>query len=265
MFRPIGGFFDSASAAVSSCTAMITQAAVAAMEQTSRTATPQSIASSTTTLPTPVSHAPDLDTTTSLNLPTDFYLPSFQEYDRRQYDLATNPEMRRHARMHSLASSLSGFINKTELNGEDGSDDDEFDAMDMMPGRNGMHPGMSTPTSIPPALLAAASHLDPSKQAELRRQIHIQSEQKRRAQIKDGFEDLRKQLPNCVSKKLSKAVILARTTVYLQQLKQHAMSLQNESDRLANENARLKRMLADNGISVPNSGKMLDAMFPMPM
>lgn len=47
--------------------------------------------------------------------------------------------------------------------------------------------------------------------SELRRQIHIQSEQKRRAQIKDGFEDLRNELPSCLNKKLSKVALLHRS------------------------------------------------------
>jgi hypothetical protein len=46
---------------------------------------------------------------------------------------------------------------------------------------------------------------------ELRRQIHIQSEQKRRAQIKDGFEDLRDELPACLNKKMSKVTLLHRS------------------------------------------------------
>lgn len=46
---------------------------------------------------------------------------------------------------------------------------------------------------------------------ELRRQIHIQSEQKRRAQIKDGFEELRNELPACLNKKMSKVALLHRS------------------------------------------------------
>lgn len=45
----------------------------------------------------------------------------------------------------------------------------------------------------------------------MRRQIHIQSEQKRRAQIKDGFDELRKHLPGCNNKKMSKAALLTRS------------------------------------------------------
>ena len=53
--------------------------------------------------------------------------------------------------------------------------------------------------------------MDSVSAAELRRQIHIQSEQKRRAQIKDGFDELRQHLPGCVNKKMSKAALLHRS------------------------------------------------------
>lgn len=48
--------------------------------------------------------------------------------------------------------------------------------------------------------------------AEFRRQIHIQSEQRRRAEIKDGFEELRRQLPiNNNGRKMSKALLLQKS------------------------------------------------------
>src|SRR5438067_5922278 len=48
--------------------------------------------------------------------------------------------------------------------------------------------------------------------AEMRRRMHIQSEQKRRAEIKDGFEDLRRQLPiSNHSRKMSKAMLLQKS------------------------------------------------------
>lgn len=58
--------------------------------------------------------------------------------------------------------------------------------------------------------------------AELRRQIHIQSEQKRRAQIKDGFEELKKHLPGCHNKKMSKAAMLTRSRCCFAPLLLHA-------------------------------------------
>lgn len=60
------------------------------------------------------------------------------------------------------------------------------------------------PCIFPPLLISMSN-------AELRRQIHIQSEQKRRAQIKDGFEELKKHLPGCQNKKMSKAAMLTRS------------------------------------------------------
>lgn len=74
-------------------------------------------------------------------------------------------------------------------------------------------------------------------QAELRRQIHIQSEQRRRAQIKDGFEDLRKLLPSCHNnRKISKAVILSKAVMYIEQLKASQLALAQELQRLQAEN-----------------------------
>ncbi|CAO3655557.1 unnamed protein product [Mucor hiemalis] len=67
---------------------------------------------------------------------------------------------------------------------------------------------------------------------EVRRQIHIQSEQKRRAQIKDGFEELRQHLPGCVNKKMSKAALLHRTVQHLQHLKRNQTSLLAELERM---------------------------------
>ncbi|KAI9292165.1 HLH-domain-containing protein [Neoconidiobolus thromboides FSU 785] len=78
--------------------------------------------------------------------------------------------------------------------------------------------------------------------AELRRKIHIQSEQKRRAQIKDGFEELRKQLPNCANKQLSKAAILNKTCLHVQQLKASQFVLLTEIDRLRLENDHLRQL-----------------------
>lgn len=97
--------------------------------------------------------------------------------------------------------------------------------------------------------------------AELRRQIHIQSEQKRRAQIKDGFDELRKHLPGCNNnKKMSKAALLVRSksSVFhlvgflgsqymhtavqqMQHLKSIQMELLEQVERLMQENENLKK------------------------
>ncbi|KAI9313426.1 hypothetical protein BX666DRAFT_1864249 [Dichotomocladium elegans] len=77
--------------------------------------------------------------------------------------------------------------------------------------------------------------------SELRRQIHIQSEQKRRAQIKDGFEDLRNELPSCLNKKMSKVALLHRTIQHIQHLKSTQVTILSELERLMNENEQLRK------------------------
>lgn len=80
--------------------------------------------------------------------------------------------------------------------------------------------------------------------AEIRRQIHIQSEQKRRAQIKDGFDELKSHLPG-ITKKMSKAALLTRTVQQLQHLKTMQNELLCEVERLSQENDSLKKFQHD--------------------
>jgi len=129
------------------------------------------------------------------SMSADFYLPEFHEYSRQQYELSTNPMLRKRMRMSQAGESEN--LDEVEI--------------------------------------------DDQKAMEIRRQIHIQSEQKRRAQIKDGFEDLRKHLPNCINKKISKAAILNKTVLYLQQLKASHFALAQELERLQSENERLRQ------------------------
>ena len=95
--------------------------------------------------------------------------------------------------------------------------------------------------------------------AEMRRQIHIQSEQKRRAQIKDGFDELRQHLPGCGNKKMSKATLLHRSKCliyliyfdiintlivavqHLTHLKSTQAALLSELERLVHENEQLRK------------------------
>ncbi|KAI8641700.1 hypothetical protein BD408DRAFT_203877 [Parasitella parasitica] len=82
---------------------------------------------------------------------------------------------------------------------------------------------------------------DKVNNSEMKRQIHIQSEQKRRAQIKDGFEDLRNELPSCLNKKMSKVALLHRTVQHIQHLKNTQMTILAELERLASENDQLRK------------------------
>lgn len=82
---------------------------------------------------------------------------------------------------------------------------------------------------------------DKLNNSEIKRQIHIQSEQKRRAQIKDGFEDLRNELPSCLNKKMSKVALLHRTVQHIQHLKNTQMTILAELERLVGENDQLRK------------------------
>ncbi|CAG8491929.1 16806_t:CDS:2 [Acaulospora colombiana] len=66
-----------------------------------------------------------------------------------------------------------------------------------------------------------------------RRQIHIQSEQKRRAEIKDGFEELRRHLPTTYTgRKMSKAVLLQKAVSHLKNQSRKESFLLDEINRL---------------------------------
>ncbi|CAO3665328.1 unnamed protein product [Rhizopus stolonifer] len=77
--------------------------------------------------------------------------------------------------------------------------------------------------------------------SELKRQVHIQSEQKRRAQIKDGFDELRNELPSCINKKMSKVALLHKTVQHIQHLKSTQVTILAEMERLAKENDSLRK------------------------
>ncbi|GAA5800808.1 hypothetical protein HPULCUR_006247 [Helicostylum pulchrum] len=81
---------------------------------------------------------------------------------------------------------------------------------------------------------------------EVRRQVHIESEKKRRAQIKQGFDSLRKQLPG-VNKKMSKVGLLQCTVQHLQYFKKSQITILTEIERLIQDNQRLK---AEQGIYI---------------
>lgn len=68
--------------------------------------------------------------------------------------------------------------------------------------------------------------------AEIRRQMHIQCEQKRRAQIKDGFDELKMELPGYQNKRVSKAVLLTKAVGFIRQIKAERLSMMAELERL---------------------------------
>ncbi|KAI7905399.1 uncharacterized protein BX663DRAFT_483919 [Cokeromyces recurvatus] len=103
----------------------------------------------------------------------------------------------------------------------------------------------SSSSSPPPPPSSSSFKKQPSSPSstisELKRQIHIQSEQKRRAQIKDGFEELRNELPTCLNKKMSKVTLLHKTVQHIQHLKNTQTAILAELERLVNENEQLRK------------------------
>lgn len=148
------------------------------------------------------------------SVPMEFYHTEFLEYSKETYE--KKMESKRNKRKRSCQEDQ---INKKKRNSYERheSEEEESDEED------------KTDDSIQ------------LSNAEMRRQIHIQSEQKRRAKIKDGFDELRKHLPGCNNKKMSKAALLTRTVQQLQHLKGMQTELLSEVERLIQENEALKK------------------------
>ncbi|KAF7725186.1 hypothetical protein EC973_000352 [Apophysomyces ossiformis] len=170
------------------------------------------------------------------SLPVEFFQTEFHEYSKESYEKKLNSK--RNKRKRSAAqtntdesSAEESLPNKRKKSISEKKGDDESDE--------------------------AQEDLSSS---EIRRQIHIQSEQKRRAQIRDGFEELRSHLPGCNNKKMSKATLLTRTVQHMEHLRSMQNELLAEVERLAQENENLKKfqqgILQSQGID-----KMYNATF----
>ncbi|CDS05263.1 hypothetical protein LRAMOSA07792 [Lichtheimia ramosa] len=189
------------------------------------TATPLlSSSSSTTTFSNSTTERVKETIARANSVPMEFYHTEFLEYSKETYERkmdAKRNKRKRSAGIHSNNSSSEDLVSKKKR--DEGaaavdSEEDDVDDDDLDERNNG----------------GATS-------AELRRQIHIQSEQKRRAQIKDGFDELRKHLPGCNNKKMSKAALLTRTVQQIQHLKNMQSELLAEVERLVQENDNLKK------------------------
>ncbi|KAI3635330.1 hypothetical protein MIR68_006896 [Amoeboaphelidium protococcarum] len=75
----------------------------------------------------------------------------------------------------------------------------------------------------------------PTQSSEQRRQMHIECEKKRRNQIKNGFDELKMEIPGLVHKKVSKAVLLIKAIDFVRVLKQERDVLALEVDRLRSQ------------------------------
>ncbi|CAN9501596.1 unnamed protein product [Ophioblennius macclurei] len=110
-----------------------------------------------------------------------------------------------------------------------------------------LHPGQTSPpnpldkTSNPASPLSGFSglgKLESSKQTETRRITHISAEQKRRFNIKLGFDTLHNLVTTLSSQpsiKISKATTLQKTAEYISKMQQERAQLHEEAQRLREE------------------------------
>ncbi|KAI9033735.1 hypothetical protein CLU79DRAFT_783770 [Phycomyces nitens] len=150
------------------------------------------------------------------SLPESFF-PEFLQYSKESYEQSTGGSLRKKRRQQDRLLD----------------DEDKCDELDAPPPKQHIQMTSEDDSGDEMTLHGVST-------AEMRRQIHIQSEQKRRAQIKDGFEDLRNELPSCLNKKMSKVALLHRTVQHIQHLKSTQMTILAELERLVHENEQLR-------------------------
>lgn len=141
-------------------------------------------------------------------IPAEFFQTEFLEYSQKSYEVHQSAASKKRKRTVTDDSNQSFKVINIEPSAEDDESEERINSN------------------------------------ELRRQIHIQSEQKRRAQIKDGFDILKSHLPGCANKKMSKATLLTRTVQQLEHMKKMQSELLAEVERLAEENLKLKSGLS---------------------
>ncbi|ORZ23296.1 hypothetical protein BCR42DRAFT_404435 [Absidia repens] len=180
------------------------------------------------------------------SVPMEFYQTEFLEYSKETYERKMDAKRNKRKRSSPSQKGKSSMKNNDlksnnkrvkkqqsmSMNEKDGSDDDDDDDDDEDDGDDDLDDEMNKMANA-------------VCRVEMRRQIHIQSEQKRRAQIKDGFDELRKHLPGCNNKKMSKAALLTRTVQQLQHMKVMQTELLSEVERLVQENDDLKKFQHD--------------------
>ncbi|KAL9537519.1 hypothetical protein MBANPS3_011707 [Mucor bainieri] len=157
-------------------------------------------------------------------LPESFY-PEFLQYSKESFEQSASNSNNSNNKKRSRSDEDKGQQQQQFSSSSSSSSSEEDDDEERRPARKQKVEQQQDSTSTV---------------TELRRQIHIQSEQKRRAQIKDGFEDLRTELPACLNKKMSKVTLLHRTVQHIQHLKSTQMTILAELERLVQENEQLR-------------------------
>lgn len=102
-----------------------------------------------------------------------------------------------------------------------------------------------SPPPLPMTRLAIPGGMEHTKEKmtkhEKRRINHLNSEKKRRENIKDGMDALLKLVPQCTDPQMSKANILKKTKEFIMELHEVNKNLQIELKRARQENDELRR------------------------
>ncbi|CAO3578672.1 unnamed protein product [Absidia cylindrospora] len=181
------------------------------------------------------------------SVPMEFYHTEFLEYSKETYerklDAKRNKRKRPSQQQHTSSSSLHDDKQSSysTFDHDNTSKSNNNKRMKKQQQQDSVDVKDESDDDMDDDEMEKAANEQGVCSAELRRQIHIQSEQKRRAQIKDGFDELRKHLPGCNNKKMSKAALLTRTVQQMQHLKLMQTELLSEVERLVQENDNLKK------------------------
>ncbi|CAO3589889.1 unnamed protein product [Absidia cylindrospora] len=182
------------------------------------------------------------------------FSPTFMPSSSHRSSLISIKSPRTTASLPTMTTSTSAPTAMMSTNDAQTPSSEFQHSMDFKLSPQPIHETEKDQDSLPMDHSQTQSNVPTSTNTEIRRQIHIQSEQKRRAQIKDGFEDLRNELPSCLNKKMSKVALLQRTVQHIQHLKSTQITILGELERLMNENEHLKKF-QENVIQRPGSVK----------
>ncbi|XP_011616316.1 carbohydrate-responsive element-binding protein isoform X2 [Takifugu rubripes] len=128
------------------------------------------------------------------------------------------------------------------------------------------HPGQTSPPNLTdkmptpestPASFSGHAKMETDKQTETRRITHISAEQKRRFNIKLGFDTLHNlvaMLSSQPSIKVSKATTLQKTAEYINKMQQERTQLHEETQRLKEEIQLLNSAINVSQLQLPATG-----------
>ncbi|XP_065194222.1 max-like protein X [Sycon ciliatum] len=200
--------------------------AAAAAAAAAAVATATSTAGSTTAVPAGAAAAPGSSTAvTHSSLHSSSHAAASMAPGVATSSSMSNADDNRYRKSSASAMAACGNVEN------DSADEDDDDTASLN----------ASSTAVTPAPISSG------RKSDHRRAAHTSAEQKRRDDIKHGYEDLASLIPSCQTnnnsgQKLSKAVILQRSIDYLTYLKKHRQQQEQDLVALRNEVVALRIM-----------------------